>query len=36
MAQVEDAIKPSLLRDEILEFIQTSERGVMKGFNKGK
>jgi UDP-N-acetylglucosamine acyltransferase len=36
MAQVEDAIKPSPLRDEILEFIQTSERGVMKGFNKGK
>ena len=36
IAQVEDAIKPSQLRDEILEFIQTSERGVMKGFNKGK
>ena len=36
IAQVEDAIKSSIYRDEIIEFIRSSERGVMKGFNKGR
>jgi len=36
ITQVEDTISQSALRDEILDFIKTSERGVMKGFNKGK
>lgn len=36
IAQVEDTISQSPIRDEIIEFIQNSERGVMKGFNKGR
>jgi UDP-N-acetylglucosamine acyltransferase len=36
LEMVEKELPVSLERDEILNFIRNSERGVLKGFNNGK